>query len=170
MKDSCSVISKLLGKYFDQEVTDEERSFVDAHLVDCHACQEMLSSMEKIRDWVKAPVEEAARKEDFPWVWEKIERAIRKEEKRPFWKVLPSWLQISPLFQKKFWIPAVAAMVVTLLVTLPLVFQKTPISPSPSVVEYLESETNNVMVYDSENSKITLIWLFEEPEKEPDAV
>lgn len=170
MKDSCSAISKLLEKYFDQEVTDEERFFVDAHLVDCHACQEMLRSMEKIRDWVKAPVEEAAKQEDFPWVWEKIERAIRKEEKRTFWEALPSWLQISPLFRRKVWIPAVAAMVVTLLITLPLLLKKPPSSPGTSVVEYVESETNNVMVYDSENSKMTLIWLFEEPEKEPDAV
>jgi anti-sigma factor RsiW len=170
MKHSCSVISKLLEKYFDQEATDEERSFVDAHLAYCHACQEMLGSMEKIRDSLKAPVEEAAKQEDFPWVWEKIEKGIRKEEKRTFWESLPSWLQIPPFFRRRVWIPAVAAIVVALVITFPLLLKKTPSSPSTSVVEYLESDTNNVMVYDSENSKMTLIWLFEEPEKEPDAV
>ena len=166
MKDSCSAVSKLLEKYFDQEVTDEERSLVDAHLLDCHACQDVLTSMEKLRDLVKAPVEEALQKEDFPWVWQKIESGIRLEERRTFWETLRSWLQISPFFQKKVWIPAVAAVVIILVITIPLLFKKTPSYPSPSVVEYIESQTHNVMVYELERPKVTVIWLFEEPEKE----
>jgi anti-sigma factor RsiW len=166
MKGSCSAVSKLLEKYFDQEVTDEERSLVEAHLLDCHACQDVLKSMEKVRDVVKAPVEEAVEKEDFPWLWQKIERRIRSEKKPTFWETLRSWLQISPPFQRKVWIPAVAAAAIILVITIPLLFKKTPSYPSPSVVEYVESQTHNVMVYESENAKVTVIWLFEEPEKE----
>jgi anti-sigma-K factor RskA len=166
MKDSCSAVSRLLEKYFDQEVTNKERSLVEAHLLDCHACQDVLSSMEKIRDLIKAPVEEAVQKEDFPWIWQKIERGIRLEERPTFLETLQSWLQISPLFQRKVWIPAVAAVAIVLLITIPLLFKKTPSFPSPSVVEYVESQTHNVMVYESENTKVTVIWLFEEPEKE----
>lgn len=166
MKDSCSAVSKLLEKYFDQEVTNKERSLVEAHLLDCHACQDVLRSMEKLRDLVKAPVEEAVQKEDFQWIWQKIERGIRLEERPTFWETLRSWLQISPLFQRKVWIPAVAAVAIILLITVPLLFKKTPSYPSPSVVEYVESQTHNVMVYESENTKVTVIWLFEEPEKE----
>jgi anti-sigma-K factor RskA len=167
MKDSCSAVSKLFEKYFDQEVTDGERSLVEAHLLDCHACQDVLRSMKKLRDSVKAPVEEAVQKEDFQWVWQKIERGIRLEERPTFWETLRSWLQIPPLFQRKLWIPAVAAAAIILVITIPLLFKKTPSYPSPSVVEYVESQTHNVMVYESENTKVTVIWLFEEPEKEP---
>jgi anti-sigma-K factor RskA len=165
MKDSCSALSKLLEKYFDQEVTDEERSLVEAHLIDCHACQEALRSMENLRDWVKAPVEEAVQKEDFQWVWQKIERGIRKEERSTFWETLQPWLQIPPLFKRKVWIPVVATIAVFLFITAQIIFKNTPSYPSTSVVEYIESETNNVMVYESENSKVTVIWLFEEPEE-----
>ena len=35
MKDSCSTISVLLEKNFDQEVTDKERSLGESHLRDC---------------------------------------------------------------------------------------------------------------------------------------
>jgi anti-sigma-K factor RskA len=115
---------------------------------------------------VKAPVEEAVQKEDFQWVWQKIERGIRLEERPTFWETLRSWLQIPPLFQRKVWIPAVAAAAIILVITIPLLFKKTPSYPSPSVVEYVESQTHNVMVYESENTKVTVIWLFEEPEKE----
>lgn len=166
MKGSCSAVSKLLEKYFDQEVTDEERSLVEAHLLDCHACQDVLRSVEKLRDLVKAPVEEAVQKEDFQWVWQKIEKGIRLKERPTFWETLQSWLQIPPLFQRKVWIPAVATITIILLITIPLLFKKTPSYPSLSVVEYVESQTHNVMVYESENTKVTVIWLFEEPEKE----
>jgi len=165
MKGSCSVLSELLEKYFDQEVTDEERSLVDTHLVDCHACRDLLKSMEKMRDLVKAPVEEAVGEENFQWVWQKIERGIREEERPAFWETLQRWLQIPPLSKRRVWIPA-AAMVMILLIALPLFFKKNPSYQSASVVEYIESETNNVMVYESENSKVTVIWLFEEPEME----
>ena len=83
----------------------------------------------------------------------------------PFWETLRSWLQIPP-FQRKVWIPAVAGVAIVLLITIPLLFKKTPSYPSLSVVEYVESQTHNVMIYESENAKVTVIWLFEEPEKE----
>ena len=50
MKDSCSSVSKLLEKYFDQEVTDKERLLVEGHLQDCPACQDALKSMEGTQD------------------------------------------------------------------------------------------------------------------------
>jgi hypothetical protein len=166
MKDPCSALSKLLEKYFDQEVTDEERSLVEAHLLDCHACQDVLRSMEKLRELVKAPVEEAVQKEDFQWIWQKIERGIRLEERPTFWETLQSWLQIFPLFQRKVWIPAVATVTIILLITLPLLFKKKPSHLDLSVIEYVESQIYNVMVYESEKAKVTVIWLFEGPAKE----
>jgi len=166
MKDSCSVVSKLLEKYFDQEVTEQERSFVEIHLQGCTACQDSLKSMEKLRVLVKAPLDEAVQEETFPWVWEKVERGIRQQERPTFWETLRSWVDITPLFRRSVWIPAVAAAVILILVTIPLFFKKTPSYSEPSVIEYVESQTYNVMVYDLEKAKVTLIWLFEEPEEE----
>ena len=166
MKDSCSTISVLLEKYFDQEVTDGEKSLIEAHLIDCHACQDVLRSMEELRDLVKAPVEKAVQKEDFQWVWQKIERGIRVEERSPFWKTLRSWLQIPPLLQRKVWIPAVAAMSIILIITIPLLLKKNTSFSNQSVIEYVESQTHNVMVYESEKTKVTVIWLFEGSAKE----
>ncbi len=166
MKESCSAVSKLLEKYFDQEVTDEEKSVVEPHLLDCQACQEVLRSMEELRNLVRAPVEEAVQKEDFQWIWQKIERGIRLEERPTFWETLQSWLQISPLFQRKVWISAAVAVAIILIITIPMFFKKTPSLLDQSVIEYVESQTHNVMIYESENKKVTVIWLFEGPAKE----
>ena len=167
MKDSCSSISKLLEKYFDQEVTEKERLLVEGHLQDCLACRNALESMEELRTLIKVPVEEAIQKEEFPWVWQKIEMEIRSpQEKLTWWQFLRSWLDVSPLFKKKVWIPAVATVFILLFITAQIIFQKTPSYSDASVVEYVESQTDNVMVYQLEKPGATVIWLFEGPEKE----
>ncbi|NWF92125.1 MAG: zf-HC2 domain-containing protein [Syntrophaceae bacterium] len=166
MKEACSAISTLLERYFDQEVTDEERSLVESHLSECHACQDRLATMEKLRNLVKAPVEEALKKEDFQSTWERIERGIHSARKPAFWESLGSWFPTLPHLQKRVWVPALAAAVILLAITLPLLFKKTPSHPSLSVVQYVESQTYNVMVYEPEKTKVTVIWLFEGSETE----
>jgi anti-sigma factor RsiW len=166
MKNTCSSISNFLEKYFDQEATNKERLLVERHLQECQACQDALRSMEELRALIKNPVEEAIQKEDFPWVWQKIEREIRLQKKQTWWQALRSWLDVSPLFEKKVWIPAVATAVVLLFITAQIFFKKISSYSETSVVEYIESETNNVMVYDIEKSKLTVIWIFEEPEED----
>jgi len=167
MKDSCSSVSKLLEKYFDLEVMDEERLLVEGHLQDCLACRNALRSMEELRTLIKVPVEEAVRKEEFPWVWQKIEREIRStQEKLTWWQSLRSRLDVPPLFKRKVWIPAVATVAVLLFLTAQIIFQKPPSYSDASVVDYVESQTDNVMVYQLEKPKITVIWLFEGPKKD----
>jgi len=166
MKNSCSSVATLLEKYFDQEVTDEERSLAEGHLQDCPACRDALKSMEELRTLMRVPVEEAVRKEDFPWVWQKIEREIRLQRKRTWWQSLHSWLNVTPLLKRKVWIPAVATAVVLLFFSTQIIFKKTPSYPDVSVVEYVESQSDNVMVYQLDEPKVTVIWLFEGPEED----
>ena len=166
MKSECSSVSKLLDKYFDQEVTPEERSLVEGHLPDCSACRMALDSMQNLRILIKNPVEEAVGKENFPWVWEKIEKGIQRKERLGLWDFLKSWLDVTPLLKRKILIPAVAAAVILILITAPLLYKKISSYPVQSVVEYVESETYNVMVYELETPQVTVIWLFEGPEEE----
>ncbi len=165
MNDSCLSVSKLLEKYFDLEVVGEERLLVEGHLRNCLACRNALRSMEELRTLIRVPVDEAVRKENFPWVWQKIEREIRKDrEKLTPWQFLRSKLDVSPLFKRKVWVPAAATLVVVLFITAQVIFKETPSSPSASVVEYLDSPAYNVLVYQAE-PKVTVIWLFEGPQK-----
>jgi anti-sigma-K factor RskA len=122
--------------------------------------------MEELRTLMKVPVEEAVQKEDFPWVWQKIEREIRLQEKPTWRQSIRSWLDITPLFRKKVWVPAVAAALVLLVITTQIIFEKTPSYPDVSVVEYVESQSDNVLVYQLEEPKVTVIWLFEGPEED----
>ncbi|MBM4306546.1 MAG: hypothetical protein FJ123_07400 [Deltaproteobacteria bacterium] len=170
MKDSCSSIAQMLEKYFDRQATDQEKSLVENHLSDCTICQEKLGDLEGLRMFIKAPVDAALRQETFPWIWERIEKGIRQERKLSWWESLRSWLDLSPLFRKRVWIPAMATAIILILVTSPLLFfKKDPSYSERSVVEYVESGVYNVMVYESENAKVTVIWLFEGPQNESPA-
>jgi anti-sigma factor RsiW len=166
MTDSCSSVSKLLEKYFDREVTDKERLLVESHLQSCLPCRDALMSMEGLRTLIKSPVEEAVQQEDFPWVWQKIDREIRSQEEGSWWQSLRSWMGLSPLFKKKVWIPAVATIAILLFISTQAIFKKIPSYSETSVVEYIESETYNIMVYESEKTKTTMIWLFDEEDQE----
>jgi anti-sigma-K factor RskA len=99
-------------------------------------------------------------------VWEKIEREIRLQEKQTWWQSLRSWIDVTPLFKRKVWVPALATVVVLVFITTQIIFKKTPSYPDVSVVEYVESQSDNVMVYQLEEPKVTVIWLFEGPEEE----
>jgi anti-sigma factor RsiW len=165
MKRECSSVSRLLDKYFDQEVTPEEKSLIEGHLPNCPACRMALESMENLRILIKSPVEDAVEKETFPWVWEKVERGIQQKERPSLWESLWSWLDATSLRKRKPLIPVVAAAVILILVTAPLLFKKTTSYPTLSVVEYVESETYNVMVYEMETPQVAVIWLFEGPEE-----
>ena len=166
MKESCPRISELLERYFDQEVNDEERSLVESHLQDCPSCQDDLKAMEGLRCLMKTPVDEADSKENFYWVWQKIEREIQQEETLGWKESIKRWFDLTPFLRKRVWVPAAAVIAILLLIITPYLYKKTPSSSDPSVVEYVESQTYNVMVYESEKGDVTVIWLLEGPGKE----
>lgn len=165
MNRECPSVSKILDRYFDQEVTQEERAMVESHLPDCPTCRRSLESMEALRTWIKRPVELSAEKENFPWVWEKIEKEIQRQDRPNVWESLRSWLEMA-FPRRKVWVPAIAGAVILVLLLTPLVLEKFPSYSKASVVEYVESETYNVMIYEGENQKVTVIWLYNGLEEE----
>jgi anti-sigma-K factor RskA len=168
MNDSCSQTVKRLEKYFDGEMTEDERNLVEDHLLECQACRVELNSLKELHTLIATPVNEAARREDFPWVWQKIEKCIRTQEKPSRLESLRQWLDLSPFLRRRVWVPALAVALLVMVVTSPFVLKKTSSPSATSIVVYVESQTNNVMVYESETDQedVAVIWLFEGPDEE----
>ncbi len=164
MKDSCSSISRLLEKYFDRETTSDEGNLVQDHLRQCAACQTQLKSMEELRATLRTPVDEAVQKETFAWVWQKVEQEIQDRAKPSWRESIRAWFGLSFPFRRRVWIPAVAAALLIIAIGSPLLFKETPSQTELSIVEYVQSDTNNVMVFESEKENVAIIWLFEGPE------
>ncbi len=166
MKEPCSSLSEMVQRYFDREVTAREKALVEDHLRDCPSCRNALGSMEQIRRLMAIPAEDVAREDDFGRVFTKVKREIRTEKSRSWWENFRVRVFSGLVLPKKVWVPAVAAVVLLLAAT-PFFFKKSPSYPDATVVEYIESDTNNVMIYESEKGNTTVIWLIEE--KEPAA-
>jgi hypothetical protein len=164
MNGSCP--GELLEKYFDGEVTEEEKNLVDGHLSRCQTCQDALRTMVDLSHLIKDPVDELDRKENFSRVWQRIERGIQPEEKLTWNESLRRWFEVRPMVRKRVWIPAAAVIVAVILSITPFLFKKAPSSSDLSVVEYVESQSHNVMVYELEKGDVTVIWLLEGAEKE----
>ncbi len=164
MEDPCSSVAMLLEKYFDREATPQERTLVEAHLRGCSSCQDTLKSMEELRGLLAIPVEDQAREEDFGWVFMKVKRELRSEEGRPWKEIFHSRLISRALLQKRVWIPAFATALILLLALTSFFFKKGSSYPIPTVVEYIESDTSNVMIYESEKGNVTVIWVIEDTE------
>jgi len=165
MKNPC-LSQKLLERYFDQEASPEERTLVENHLIGCSSCQRRLKSMETLREAIKKPIEKALEKETFPWVWERIEREIQKEYKASWWESFRSWLDLTPMLKRKVWVPVLATLIILVGVTSQIFFKKIPSYSEISVVKYVESYDNDIMLYQLEKQKVTVIWVFEKPEME----
>jgi len=161
MKGSCSSVSNLLERYFDHEVTENEKALVEEHLPSCSTCQETLKLMGGIRDVMRTPVEEALQGEDFQRVWQHVDREIRLRESPPWWESF--WLNLPNLLRMRIWVPAVAATIALVLVIVPLFLKKTSSYPGSSDIEYVQSQDYNVMVYQSD--KATVIWLLDGKEE-----
>ena len=165
MKHLCNSVSELLEKYVDQEATNQEKTLVKTHLLECSSCRDDLKSLEELGNVMKVLLGEMGREEDFDRAWLKIRRGIRSEERPARWEIFRSWLGLPVLHQKRVWIPAVAAILVLIFVTVPLLLKKNSSLPVDFGVEYVESKTNNVMVYEVEPT-MTVIWILEGTEEE----
>ncbi len=158
--------SELLERYFDQEVSEEERTLVEGHLSQCQACQDALKAMDGLRHLVKDPVDRLDQEENFHWVWQRIEREVQREEKPARKDFLGGWFDVGLFLRRRVWVPAAAVAVALVVALTPYFLKKSPSSSDLSVVEYVESQSHNVMVYELEKGNMTVIWLLEDQEKE----
>jgi hypothetical protein len=113
---------------------------------------------ERFRD-DESPAEEAETGGDF----NEAEDLMAVRLKEVLADYLRSW-PISPIFSKEGLDPG-AAIAILIVISTSFLLKKAPFYPDPSVVEYVESQAYNVMVYESEKPKVTVIWLFEGPEE-----
>ncbi len=168
MRDPCPPILELLEKYGDREATEAERSAVDAHLLTCPSCHAAWKRTERLKGLMKVSAEEPPGEGEFERAWRRIHQGITAEKRPSLREYLRSWFDLSPLFRKRILIPA-AGVALALVLASTLLLKKIPSYPEPPVVEYVESQTCDVMVYEPEKTKVTVIWLFEAPEKESPA-
>jgi anti-sigma factor RsiW len=158
MKGACSLSAELLERYMDSEMTDRERGVVETHLAECPSCSELLRSMMEFSAMIKVPAAEHPSNAEYDRLWRHIKNESQKKRAPRF--------DFLGFLRQRIWVPASAVALVLVIVAASLLFKKTTTVPGRFGVEYVESKTNNVVVYEVEKSNVTVIWLLEGPEED----
>ncbi len=158
MTSVCDEITYKLSAYLDNELPDEEKSKVEAHLKACPSCQRSLQKLKKSSELIATALSDRPAV-DFDKAWENIEARIHS---RPtIWQYLRAFMA-----RPGFWIPAGAVGAVAMLLVLCLPIYKSQPSANLSHVESVSSKTGRVMVLQTAKTSQPLIWIMESPPKE----
>ncbi len=158
----CKQARRFLDRFVDGELADKIASRVEQHAGGCPRCGGYIESTRSIGRAINASgmaVRSQASLSEQEWA--RLEEAVEKKKRifieNPFLN-LWRWLTFYP---RPVWVSAfaAAALIVALTTTNMLHYGET--SLSHPVVEYVESESSQVMVIMPEQSPVTVIWFFE---------
>jgi len=150
----CNCFTPLLEKYFDGELSPEEKNSTEKHLKGCLRCRRQLKVLSAMRDLLLRAMEEVVADADIQSIWEGVEEKLSVPspgEKVSSWirnLFFPFWRLRSIACGLAF--SAILFITVTMLTTTP---------PPTIVVKSVESKAP-VMVFQEEEG-MTIIWFFD---------
>jgi putative zinc finger protein len=166
MKD-CNDIREVLGAWLDAELNPSEAEAVRSHVAGCSACAEERRQLEKLQLTMKSVFSTEGERITFEPFWRGVRERI--ERNRPWHVELADWLRSVLEAPTLVW--AVPAMLVVLIVA----FSFNSIWPSLrwwgqrnnyAAVESIDAHGRNVALLREDDTKTTVIWLYQNPEGE----
>jgi predicted anti-sigma-YlaC factor YlaD len=167
---SCESIRESLGAWFDGELDRAESEKIRAHLEECAACKEERRQLEKLEGALKCVLDFAASRTAFEPFWSDLKERIA--EKRAWHENLGDWLRSTFRGPRVAW--AIPAVILLLLGGLSVgsffpglrIFGQRNNFAS---VESIDAHGRNVALLREDETKTTVIWLYQNPEGEDDS-
>jgi anti-sigma factor RsiW len=164
MRD-CESIRQSIGRWFDGELNPTESESVRAHVADCAQCSEARRQLEKIQLALKGALLSEAQKIEFLPFWRAVQ--LRIAEKRTWYQDAVEWARdVFPVSRAAWAVPAVIAL---LLVVLSLEsyfpgWRWGGARNNFATVESIDAYERNVALLRENESKTTVIWLYQDQE------
>lgn len=168
--NSCEQIQDSLGAWLDGELSPRDAEAVRLHVGACKACGEERKNLEKLNAALKAVLVPAAADVAFEPFWRAVRNRI--EERRPW---TAEWAQRAGSW---FTMPSLVWAVPAIIVLLLGVFSFDSFFPgwrgavprnNFAAVESIDAYGRNVALLREDETKTTVIWLFQNPEDENDS-
>jgi anti-sigma factor RsiW len=145
----------LVDQYYDRDLNREEEARFEEHLETCPVCRQALKENQRLSEAFTSGLADAAARTDLDEIETRVMEKIRARG-LPWWRRIPSLLT-----PKRVLLPA--TVLATLLVV--AVFYN-PLSRSPNhgpsaLVSSLGGETASVMVFETPETRQTIIWFNE---------
>lgn len=159
---NCKRAHRLLDRYLDGELAHKAALQVEEHVKGCTQCGNYLKSARSIGQAIKASaLVTRAETALSDRAWAHVKAGIESRERLSPGSRLLAWWRWLTFYPRPVWASAfaAAALVVALVTTNTARHQSTKLAHP--VVEYVESQSSQVMVFMPEQSPITVIWFFE---------
>ena len=159
----CDAIQESIGRWLDGELRETDSERVRRHVEACSDCGEERRRLEKIQATLDSLLRAEASELEFAPFWREVRRRI--DEKKPWHEELIGWVQSRLTAPRLAWaVPATIILVLGF-----ISFAKWPLSGqvnSYASVESIDTHGRNVALLREDETKTTIIWLYQDPEGE----
>ena len=164
----CERIEEAIGRWLDGELAEDESAAVRAHVSGCESCSAVQRRSEKMERALSAVLAAEARKIEFAPFWRELERRI--EQKTPWHKELLERARDWAGAPRAAWaIPALIAVLIALF----SYDSYLPIWRRPgnnlATVDSIDAYGRSVALLREDESKTTVIWLYQDQEGDDEA-
>jgi len=159
----CDDIQESIGRWLDGEFKASESEAVRSHLEGCPDCSAERRRLEKIQTTLDSVFRAESSQLQFAPFWREVRRRV--DQKKPWHEELIEWLQSRLTAPRLAW-----AVPVTIILVLGfLSLAKWPAGSQVSnyaSVESIDPHGRNVALLREDETKTTIIWLYQNPEGE----
>lgn len=165
--NNCESIRESIGGWLDGELSPAQSQSVRAHVASCSDCEEARRQLEKIQLTLGSILTAEASRVEFAPVWREVERRIN--EKRLWHQDWIEWFQSVATAPRVAW--AVPAVIGLLLAVFSLDSYLPGWRPGSArnnfaSVESIDAYGRNVALLRENETKTTVIWLYQDQEGE----
>ncbi|HZD40996.1 MAG TPA: zf-HC2 domain-containing protein [Terriglobales bacterium] len=167
---NCERIQESLGSWVDGELTAEDSAAVRAHVAHCIDCRAAQQRLEKLTSMLHGALTAEAPKIDFVSFWKALERRI--QTRRPWYEAVPHRALSFFTGSRAAWMVPAAITVLLALVAVNSYFLRWHSQSSrdnfASVVS-IDAHGRSVALLREDDTKTTVIWLYQNQEGENEA-
>ncbi len=169
MKD-CERIQESLGGWLDRELSSSDSDWVRVHVASCAECHAAQLRLERMTLALHGVLTSDTRKLEFMPFWRAVERRI--EEKRPWYMEFQDWAGsfFSPL--RVAWAVPAAIALVLIVVSASSYFagwRGGSARNNFASVDSIDAHGRSVALLREDDTKTTVIWLYQNQEGENEA-
>ena len=149
----------LAGRYFDGELSSEEKARFEEHLETCPSCETSLRGLRTLSDRFRIEMERAVARADFAAMENRFMKEIHPRRR--------SW---PASLKALLWSPKVLAPAAAVAVALALFFRifspSLPAVGPSAIINSFTGEVSSVIIIETPESRHTIVWYTEPPGQE----
>jgi anti-sigma factor RsiW len=166
----CERIQESLGGWLDGELSSADSDSVRAHVASCGDCRAAQRRLETMTVALRGALTSDASKIDFAPFWRAVERRI--EAQRPWYGTFQDWAQSFFTAPRAAWaVPAAIAAVLAVISANSFFTGWRGVSTRNNFasVDSIDSYGRSVALLREDDTKTTVIWLYQNQEDENEA-